>query len=536
MRNNFSRHCFYLLFTIVSLVTAGGNYSYGSEEAFSIQSLQVLEGDTIVRIYYKINEDALNIDSISIQFFEELPNIDDTNIYINFDTAGFFDWALQNPLTQPVSFKLLAHLEPAGVEDTSIHTIIFFEEIVSVTEECDIALNLSWINYTIHHSPQSPPSPLPFDSVKVYAYPKDDDTCNMDAGILLASMPQPLWDSNETFVIPEEMEPGETYCFQIHSVGEEEHHATSNILTLELDDIVTPEKPSIRFVDVVDNQEVRLSVDGDDSDEFTYRLFRSDDGNADLESYIPVKEKILQENSFEFIDDDVPDFDNGPWYYYVEAKVTGCPERREHSEIESSVYIEAGISGNFDPDFDESLPVILNWSHEPAMDSKFYSLKRQMEGEEPEVLNGFNFDDQPFTDEIDLEQLGGIYTYWIEAEWTDNLQSEYFNSNKVYVSFDILDKNDIPRAFRPGSSIPQNQYFSLPFLTPPEADSYSMKVFDRNGLLVYSENAWDADSGWDGDVPSGGKAPAGTYVYEARFRAPGSNETESIQGTISLVR
>ena len=515
------------------LLTAGDNVAYAS--GIQITSLQVVQENSVINIHYSISEDIISdIESITINFFEDLPSPDQSDEQFIFETEGYFEWQLTSPLTQPVSFRLVANLDPSGVRTTSIHTIIFFNDITSVAEECEIAVDLSWINYTIHHDTESPPSPLPFDSVKVYAYPKENGTCNMEAGILLASMPQPLWDSNETFVIPEEMEPGETYCFQIHSVGEEEHHATSNILTLELDDIVTPEKPSIRFVDVVDNQEVRLSVDGDDSDEFTYRLFRSDDGNADPEGYIPVKEKILQGNSFEFIDDDVPDFDNGPWYYYVEAKVTGCPDLSKLSVPASSVYIEAGISGNFDPDFDESLPVILNWSHEPAMDSKFYSLKRQMEGEEPEVLNGFNFDDQPFTDEIDLEQLGGIYTYWIEAEWTDTLQN--FNSNKVYVSFDILDKNDIPRAFRPGSSIPQNQYFSLPFLTPPKADSYSMKVFDRNGLLVYSENAWDADSGWDGDVPSGGKAPAGTYVYEARFRAPGSNETEHIQGTISLVR
>ncbi len=523
-------------------LAAGGNVAYSADD-IQITSLQVQEDNLTIHIHYRISGDILgHIESITIEFFENLPGIDGSDERFNFETENYFEWSLGTPLTQPVSFRLVANLDPSGVKTTSIHSIIFFDTIASVAEECEIAVDLSWINYTIYHSTESPPSPLPFGSVEVYAYPTVHGTCDLTNEILVASMPQPLWDSNETFVIPGEMEPGDTYCFQIHSVGDDQP-ATSNIKVLELDVIVpTPDKPSIGFVDVVDNDYMRIMVDLDDSHEYKHVLYRSDTDQTSREDYDLIEEVVQQESSLVFYDHDVPAFDGGPWYYYVESSVTDCPGSYNISWAVSSIYLK---EVDFDPDSDEELSIELNWLHH-TYGSHIYSLKRQVGEEEPEPLYNFDFDNDSYTDIIDADRAGGSFTYWIEAEWS-NYPVEIFHSNRITVTVDILDKAHIPRAFRPGSEIEKNSYFRLPFTIPPEEDSYSMKIFDRNGLLVYFEDDWDADEcnnnhssaadcGWDGTFPSGDKAPAGTYVYEARFRSPGSNESESIQGTISLVR
>jgi len=92
----------------------------------------------------------------------------------------------------------------------------------------------------------------------------------------------------------------------------------------------------------------------------------------------------------------------------------------------------------------------------------------------------------------------------------------------------------IPNAFRPGSSIIDNQIFK-PNFGPIVPLSYQLQIYNRWGTLVFETTEYQR--GWDGRY-NGQDAPAGVYVWILRY----SNEGESApfeqtkKGTVTLVR
>ncbi len=527
-------------FLVIGFMLIAAGISPLQANEFSITTLHVYEDH--IHIYYSLDEDVVDeITHITIEYFENLAESPARIDVYDFEGTVFLRWDIYEELTQPVSFRLIAEREADGsVIRTQFHTIIFFESVSSVSEQCEVAVNAEWINYTIHHSLGAPPAPLPFDEVKLYAFPMTNGTCDTGNGIPLGSLPQPLWNSNETFTIPDEMLEmlGETFCFQVVSIDHEEGiRATSNIRSITLDELETPDKPVIDYISVLDNEQMEIRVQADSSSTFVYRLFRSNDPEAEIEDYELIAEEEYTDEQVLFTDNEVPGFDEGPWYYYVEAKVPGCPELNAKSEPHSSIFLGAEMDAAFDPEFDDALEVKLSWLHEPPFEDEGYSLVRQIEGQPEEVLPDFDFGNSSFTDEIEQNLLGGITRYWIAADWTDGTQQEAIYSNIAEISFDILSLEDIPKAFRPDSDIKENRSFWIDFLIPPDPQHYSLKIFDRHGLLIYEETDWQPDDdGWDGDLPNGEEAPAGPYVWKLRYSEPGSTETIAERGVVNLVR
>ncbi len=522
------------------LIAAGTHYLHADE--VSITTLHVYDGH--ISIYYSLDEAvADDIALITIEYFENLlENPKRINVE-HFEETGFLSYTITGELTQPVSFRLIAEREDEVVFTTNFHSTIFLESVSSDDEDCAVAVNLSWINYTIHDNLNAPPAPLPFNTVEVYAYPKSEGVCNLENGILLGSLPQPLWNSNETFTVPEDMLEmlGETFCFQVVSIDhdhDEEIRATSNIRSIPLGELERPDKPVIEYISVMDNERMEILVQADSSGTFVYRLFRSNDPEAGIEDYDLIAEEEYHDEQILFLDNDVPGFDTGPWYYYVEAKVPGCPDLNAKSEPQSSIFLSATLDEGFDPDFDDALIVELDWLHvhAPPFGNEVYSLVRQIEGQTEETVEGFDFGAPPFADQIAQDLLGGITRYWIAAEWADGAQVETIHSNVAEISFDILSLEDIPKAFWPDSGIKENSSFWIDFLIPPDPEHYSLKIFARHGLLIYEETDWQPDEGWDGTLPNGEEAPAGPYVWELRYSEPGSTETIAEKGVVNLVR
>jgi gliding motility-associated-like protein len=89
--------------------------------------------------------------------------------------------------------------------------------------------------------------------------------------------------------------------------------------------------------------------------------------------------------------------------------------------------------------------------------------------------------------------------------------------------------------------------FSLPTAFSPNGDGvndvfkpvgegileFSMQIFDRWGQLVFSSN--DPQTGWDGSI-KGKEAPAGTYSWIITYSGGGSEGTQKVKGSVTIVR
>jgi gliding motility-associated-like protein len=83
----------------------------------------------------------------------------------------------------------------------------------------------------------------------------------------------------------------------------------------------------------------------------------------------------------------------------------------------------------------------------------------------------------------------------------------------------------IPNAFTPGND-GLNDTWVISYLVAP--GSYSMKVYDRWGSVMFSTN--DPDEGWSGMHGTGSYAPQGAYTYVCRF------DDRIFSGTVLLIR
>lgn len=107
------------------------------------------------------------------------------------------------------------------------------------------------------------------------------------------------------------------------------------------------------------------------------------------------------------------------------------------------------------------------------------------------------------------------------------------NTAAVYIKFASL---AYPNAFKPSSSIVENQTFSVRGNISAIAD-YQLHIFNRWGQLIFESD--NPAEGWDGNV-NGSPAPLGTYVYASVFTSFESGVQSSIDikntGTITLIR
>ena len=91
-------------------------------------------------------------------------------------------------------------------------------------------------------------------------------------------------------------------------------------------------------------------------------------------------------------------------------------------------------------------------------------------------------------------------------------------TNTVYTDVVELDFCDFPQGISPGVSPGQNDTFDLsPF------DVTELKIFNRNGTLVYSRNNYTDE--WHGQTNSGDELPVGTYFYTVVYEGGTKSKT-----------
>lgn len=108
------------------------------------------------------------------------------------------------------------------------------------------------------------------------------------------------------------------------------------------------------------------------------------------------------------------------------------------------------------------------------------------------------------------------YTHWYKTR-SDSTDS---------MSYSIA----VPNAFSPnGDGI--NDYFIMKGTAI--INSFSMKIYSRNGDLVYSGD--DFYKGWNGKINAGSTAPIGVYIFEMEL-AEASGRSSKYQGSVTIFR
>ncbi|MCR9153904.1 MAG: gliding motility-associated C-terminal domain-containing protein [Bacteroidetes bacterium] len=145
--------------------------------------------------------------------------------------------------------------------------------------------------------------------------------------------------------------------------------------------------------------------------------------------------------------------------------------------------------------------------------------------------------DYDIADLIEADPLAGDFCYYVRAVETGNPQGIIDNqgqpmsvlSNQACAQQDA--KVYLATAFRPGSSVPENQVYG-PSLRLVELENYQFYILNRWGKKVFETN--NPDEKWDGTY-EGGAAPQGVYIYYIKYQTPGGAEQED-RGNFSLVR
>lgn len=142
---------------------------------------------------------------------------------------------------------------------------------------------------------------------------------------------------------------------------------------------------------------------------------------------------------------------------------------------------------------------------------------------------------------------GGDYYQWQDG--STGVQFTAYSGGEYYVT---VEKNGcfaadtvvisptmgaipIPSAFTPNND-GLNDVFCL-FGQLDKVAQFSMRIFARNGQLVYSSN--DVYEGWNGDDLNGNPLPAGTYIYSVELLEQGDPFGQGIivkKGTVTLLR
>jgi PKD repeat protein len=89
-----------------------------------------------------------------------------------------------------------------------------------------------------------------------------------------------------------------------------------------------------------------------------------------------------------------------------------------------------------------------------------------------------------------------------------------------------------PNAFRPGSPIEENRTF-MPLGTGVDTDRFHLSIYNRQGQLVFESRS--PGYSWDGTIPNGKPAPAGNYIWIARYFDIQGIEREQ-KGQVLLIR
>ncbi|MTI21359.1 hypothetical protein E1176_10040 [Fulvivirga sp. RKSG066] len=115
-------------------------------------------------------------------------------------------------------------------------------------------------------------------------------------------------------------------------------------------------------------------------------------------------------------------------------------------------------------------------------------------------------------------------------------------TTEIDVIQDCKARINAPNAFRPGSSLQQNQTWNIfPFLV--SSDEFEIYIYNRWGELVFQSSDLDfmvSGEGWNGgyDNDPGRPVQGGTYAYKAQFKNTFDEnaEVQESRGGITLIR
>ena len=142
-------------------------------------------------------------------------------------------------------------------------------------------------------------------------------------------------------------------------------------------------------------------------------------------------------------------------------------------------------------------------------------------------LTGLNFTDE-------TASAGTESCYRVEAVYradtTGIITTYFFWSNVVCVSPQT--EVYVPNAFNPNSTEAANRVFQPLFSSPPAANGYDFRVYDRWGGLRFFTD--DPTSGWDG-TSDGQELRSGTYLYVIEYETSRGTPRRSA-GTVNLLR
>ena len=496
-------------------------------QSLSILSTSILPDDRV-----EVNYDFEgNIESLELRYY---PDLTDFSSYEDFTLSEPFDGqaVLNNPAgAERLNLRLIARIDGGWIQ-TDIHSSIYFEEIVSTSEGCDIAVDAWWINYVIYTTidPPAPPKPLPFDSLALLMYNYDETAgqCMLDTKELIFSEAQSYADRQELISLPTGIAPDKKYCFRIRSYASDgsSPEAYSNMMTgVQISDIITPKNIQIVSVDIGESIVVRGKTTDTEVSDFIFELFRSSDETVMPDEPI-VSVPDPEWPDFE-IEDTEADINHGPYFYRLKSLLKDCEEMSVSSETVPSVFL---FYDSFDIDQDQ-IEVVFQWNHYSFFDS--YTDARLLVNDQSAHIN---FPDQHYVFTLPVSESGTTFSAGIEAK---DAMGNKVRSNTIVFGVDILDRKNIPNALRPDSHISENRIFILPFLITNTSDiEYNISIIDKNGQEVFRYDGYyhESDSAWNGQIMNTGPdAPAGAYVYELEYGIPGS-PPETKRGVVYLIR
>ncbi len=146
--------------------------------------------------------------------------------------------------------------------------------------------------------------------------------------------------------------------------------------------------------------------------------------------------------------------------------------------------------------------------------------------------------DTSYIDDISaFKDLQSVFCYYIVAEEDNNPSGLVDDDGMPFTSVsNVTCVNQkarifIPNAFRPSSTVLQNQTFG-PNLEFEDPGNYMFYILDRWGNLMFKTK--DPSQKWDG-IYEGQPARQGVYVYYIKYATPGNHPLEK-RGSFTLVR
>ena len=281
----------------------------------------------------------------------------------------------------------------------------------------------------------------------------------------------------------------------------------------------------LRYVSVVDNKDIEVSVYVNDTIEYDRLvLFRCDNAEKRF-SKINEKTKASGVDNYLFIDADVDVQTNT--YFYTVSMTDECNLTFAQSDTANNIVLTAVDAS---ADINE-----MEWTDYEGFDSRLdgYDVYRLLQTDVNfQLITNLPASQTDYAENVfDLASHGGKFYYQVAA--TEDNSNPYGFSD---ISFsNIIEIAKSPQSFIPNAFSPNNDGLNdvfKPVLIYVDAVDYAFAIYDRWGNQVFYTNK--ITEGWDGNI--GGKpATAGVYNYALTYRLT-EMKTYRTQGAVTLIR